>query len=347
MHILLVSDAWHPQINGVVRTLDTTRAIVEDKGHTFSRITPDQFRINLPMPMYQEIGLALFWPGAVSRRIKAIIREKGAIDAIHVATEGPLGMAARAFCQRNKIPFTTSFHTKLAEYINERTGIPARWLWRWLEWFHRPAQRVLVTNQGMADELAGFGIKHTHLWPRGVDLELFHPSKKPSTHVADLQRPVFVYVGRVAVEKNIESFLQLDLPGTKMIVGSGPSYDSLKAKYTDAVFTGPLHGDELAGAYADSDVFVFPSKTDTFGLVLLESCAAGTPVAAFPVTGPKDVITDPAVGTLSEDLQAACLRSLELSSEAARTYAEGFSWDAATQTFLDALERTSVTGNED
>lgn len=346
MHILLVSDAWYPQINGVVRTLDTTRKIVEEKGHTFSRITPDMFDVNMPMPMYQEIGLALFWPGEVSRRIKKVIEEKGAIDAIHVATEGPLGMAARAFCQRNKVPFTTSFHTKLAEYINERTGVPAEWLWRWLEWFHRPAQRVLVTNKGMADELAGFGIKHTHLWPRGVDLEQFHPSKKPSSHAADLARPIFVYVGRVAVEKNIESFLNLDLPGTKMVVGSGPSLDSLKTKFTDAVFTGPLHGDELAAAYADADVFVFPSKTDTFGLVLLEACAAGTPVAAYPVTGPKDVITDPKAGTLREDLHEACMTSLDLKSEDARSYAENFSWEAATDTFIEALERTSVTGNE-
>jgi len=345
VHILLVSDAWAPQINGVVRTLETTVNTLHDMGHKVTPIVPSAFP-TFPLPGYDEIKMSLFWPGEVARRIKKIMEVEGPIDAIHIATEGTLGWAARAFCIRNKIPYTTSFHTKLPEYVNKRIHTPISWGWAFMKLFHQPAQRVLTTTPGMSAELHEWGINHTHLWPRGVDLEWFHPSKAPCADYADLPRPIFVYVGRVAVEKNIEAFLDLDLPGSKVVVGSGPSLDDLKAKYSDVTFTGPKSGDDLASAYADADVFVFASKTDTYGLVLLEACAAGTPVAAYPVTGPIDVLKDPTAGALDEDLQTACLKALELKSEDARRYAEGFSWERATEEFLKALEVTTLTGNE-
>ena len=345
MHILLVTDAWAPQINGVVRTLETTVDTLHDMGHKVTPIAPKDF-VTFPLPGYSEIKMSLFWPGAVARRIKRIMQDEGPIDAIHIATEGTLGWAARAFCIRNKIPYTTSFHTKLPEYVNKRIFVPISWGWALMRLFHKPAQKVLTTTPGMSAELNEWGIMQTHLWPRGVDLDWFHPDKAPCADYADLPRPIWVYVGRVAVEKNLEAYLDLDLPGTKVVVGSGPSLEDLKVKYPDAVFTGPKSGDDLAAAYADADVFVFASKTDTYGLVLLEACAAGTPVAAYPVTGPIDVLKDESAGILDEDLKTACMKALELKSEDARTYALGFSWHAATEEFLKALEVTTLTGNE-
>lgn len=345
MHILLVSDAWAPQINGVVRTLENTVDALHSMDHKVTPIVPGDF-FTVPLPGYNEIKIPLFWPGEVARRIKKVMATEGPIDAVHIPVEGPLGLAARSFCIRNKIPYTTSLHTKFPEYVNERIHIPVSWGWAYMKFFHQPAQRVLTTTPGMSAELHKWGIEHTHIWPRGVDLEWFHPSKAPCADYIDLPRPIFVHVGRVAVEKNIEAFLNLDLPGSKVVVGSGPSLDELKAKYVDVLFTGPKEGDDLASAYADADVFVLASKTETYGLVLLEACAAGTVVAAYPVTGPIDVMKDPRAGVLDEDLRTACLKALELKSADARRYAESFSWQRATEEFIKALEVTNLTGNE-
>jgi glycosyltransferase involved in cell wall biosynthesis len=329
--ILIVSDAWKPQVNGVVRTLSTIAGELSAMGHTVEVVGPDRFP-TLPCPTYPDIRLSLF-PG---RRLARII-EAFAPDALHIATEGPLGLAARRWAVRRGCAFTTAFHTRFPEYVNARIGIPPGWLYAWLRRFHGAGQGIMVATASLREELAARGFSRIRNWSRGVDLDLFTPA--PREAWAGLPRPIFIYVGRVAVEKNIRAFLALDLPGSKVVVGGGPQLASLKRDFPSVHFAGPKFGADLARAYAGADVFVFPSLTDTFGLVILESLACGTPVAAFPVTGPKDVLAEASgvVGAVDTDLRAAAMNALGASRVAARAHAERFSWQTCAETFLSHL----------
>jgi glycosyltransferase involved in cell wall biosynthesis len=328
MRILIVSDAWLPQVNGVVRTLDHLRRELAALGHAAEVIGPDRFA-TVPCPTYPEIPLAIL-PGA---RLRTMIAEF-APDAIHIATEGPLGWSARRFCRSRGLPFTTSFHTKFPDYVHARFRVPTRWSYALMRRFHRPSSGVMVATASLAATLSGHGFANLRRWTRGVDTALFRPRPK---RVFAAPRPIFLFVGRVAVEKNIEAFLALDLPGTKVVIGDGPLRPQLERRYRAAVFTGYKSGEDLAEHVAAADVFVFPSRTDTFGLVLLEALASGVPVAAFPVTGPIDVVADPAVGCLDEDLAAAARAALGKSPARCRAYAETFSWRACAELFFANL----------
>jgi len=255
--------------------------------------------------------------------------------AIHISTEGPLGIAARKFCVRNKLPFTTAFHTRFPEYVEARTRIPARYTNQIMKWFHKPSKAIMTATKSLRDELREQGFKNVVTWTRGIDTKVFRP--RDEDMFASLPRPVFLNVGRVAVEKNIEAFLDLDLPGSKVVVGGGPQLEQLKKQYPDVLFAGVKEGDELARHYAAADVFVFPSLTDTFGLVLLEALACGVPVAAYPVTGPIDVIGRTPVGCLDYDLKHACLEALKIDQAGCREYALDYSWEACTQLFVENL----------
>ncbi|WP_448580285.1 glycosyltransferase family 4 protein [Thermaurantiacus sp.] len=327
MRLAVVSDAWAPQVNGVVRTLRTTLGLLEARGWDVLTITPDRFA-SLPCPTYPEIRLALASPGRVGRMIEAF----GA-DALHIATEGPLGLAARAFALRRGRAFTTSFHTRFPDYVAARLRISPAPGWRYLRWFHGPARRVLVATPSLARELAEQGLRQTRLWSRGVDLAQFRPGLPLPDAYRGLARPILLNVGRVAVEKNLEAFLSLDLPGSKVVVGDGPALASLRARYPDVLFLGALAGEALARAYAGADLFVFPSRTDTFGLVLVEAMASGLPVAAFPVPGPLDVVGDSGAGVLDEALGLAIAGALRIPRAAAVDHAQGFSWEAAASQF--------------
>ncbi len=328
MRLALVTDAWIPQVNGVVRTLGQTIREIEREGHEVVVISPADFR-TIPCPTYPEIRLSVFAGRAVHRRLAAL-----APDAVHIATEGPLGMAARNWCVRGGLPFTTAYHTQFPEYVRTRFPIPLAWSYAAVRWFHRRAARTLVTTPSMQQLLESRGLRNLALWGRGVDTDLFRPRDK---QWLDLPRPVWLYFGRVAVEKGVEDFLRLALPGTKLVVGDGPACKSLRRRYPDAVFAGYRHGEDLAAHIAASDVFVFPSRTDTFGLVLLEAMACGVPVAAYPVTGPIDVVVDGVTGILDEDLQRAALAALQLDPAACRAHALARSWAASTRQFLSAL----------
>jgi glycosyltransferase involved in cell wall biosynthesis len=296
--ILIVTDAWKPQVNGVVRTLSTVVEELRAMGHVVEVIGPDRFR-TFPCPTYPDIALALLPRRRLIRMVKAFHP-----DALHIATEGPLGQAARSWAKRTGFQFTTAFHTRFAEYVHARIGLPVRPIYAWMRRFHGAGQGTMVATQSLRDELVARGFRNIRAWSRGVDLTLF----KPEPHEAwDLPRPIFLYVGRVAVEKNIGAFLNLDLPGSKVVVGGGPQLASLQRDYPNVTFTGPRYGDALARAYAGADVFVFPSLTDTFGLVILEALACGTPVAAFPVTGPLDVLSGATarIGAVNADLPVA------------------------------------------
>ena len=328
--ILIVSDAWTPQVNGVVRTLRTVAQELRKMGKIVEVVGPERFR-TLPMPSYPEIRLSVL----PNRKLARIIEEFRP-DALHIATEGPLGMAARRYAIRYNMPFTTAFHTRFAEYLKARTGIPEFLSYAWLRRFHGAGSAVMVATQSLREELLTRGFKNVRPWSRGVDLDAFSPAVKESL---DLPRPVFLYVGRVAVEKNLRAFLALDLPGSKVVVGDGPQRAELQAEFPQAHFVGTRHGAALAAAYAGADVFVFPSKTDTFGLVVLEALASGLPVAAYPVTGPKDILAEAQkpVGALDEDLRQACLKALEIDRAACRPFAETYSWRACAERFLDNL----------
>ncbi len=328
--IAIVSDAWKPQMNGVVRTLTTTISMLEQWGHKVEVIGPDTY-LSVPCPTYPEIRLAVCAPGAVGRRIGEI-----APDAIHIATEGPLGLAARRYCVKRGVPFTTAYHTQFPDYISRRTGISATHFWRYIRWFHTPAERVMVATDSIRSELAARGIRHAHHWGRGVDLDCFTPDAPPPPEYAEIEGPILLYVGRVAVEKNLEAFLSCDYPGTKVVVGDGPQRRALEAQFPDARFLGKRFGRELAGCYAGADVFVFPSRTDTFGLVMIEALACGTPVAAFPVAGPNDIVTDK-VGALSEDLCRAIDAARYCDRADCARYGATFSWEEATRQFLAGL----------
>ena len=327
MRLLIVTDAWRPQVNGVVRTLERVASELVALGDAVDVIGPDRFR-NFAMPGYADIRLA-FRPRAGLRRMLDEARP----EALHIATEGPLGMAARAICAERRWRFTTSFHTRFAEYVTARTGIPPRMIWALLRRFHNSGSGTFAATPTLREELASRGFLHILPWTRGVDLSLFQDGARDAW--AGLPRPIFLYAGRVAVEKNISAFLDLELPGTKVVVGDGPQRASLQGRYPSAHFAGWRHGEELAHAYRGGDVMVFPSRTDTFGLVLLEAMACGTPVAAFPVMGPRDVVG--AGGVLDEDLRRACLAALDVPRSAARAQAERFSWPACAATFKEQL----------
>ena len=335
MKILLVTDAWHPQMNGVVRTLDTTVEILRARGHVVEVIAPSDGYFTLPLPTYPDIRLAPFAGRDVRRRMIAF-----APEAVHIATEGPLGQIARRLCLRWGMPFTTSYHTKFPEYIKARLPVvPLAATYRFVREFHNAGGRTMVTTPSMRDFLSTRGFEHLAVWARGVDTALFHPDKRraPDDVYAELARPIWVNVGRIAVEKNIEAFLDLDLPGTKVVVGKGPQEAELRRRYPGVVFAGPKFGDDLARHYADADVFVFPSLTDTFGLVIIEAMACGTPVAGYPVSGPVDIIPGSGAGALDNDLRAACLAAIELSREDARRHAEEYSWERVVDVFFDLL----------
>jgi glycosyltransferase involved in cell wall biosynthesis len=325
--ILVATDAWPPQVNGVVTALLNTIAGLRRHGHIVEVITPEGFR-TIPTPSYPEIPLALFPWRQVVRRIEAFRP-----DIIHVATEGPIGGAARKYCVKNGLRFTTAYHTSFPEYVHARIGLPIAWTSAWMRRFHAPAAAVLVATDAMKALLESRGFTNAAVCPLGVDLELFEPSHERFT---DLPRPVFTYVGRVAVEKDVGAFLRLELPGTKLVVGDGPERAKLERRFPDARFVGYKQGTELAMHYQRSDVFVFPSRTDTFGLVMLEAMACGVPVAALPVRGPLDVVQDPAAGVLDEDLQRAALRALDLGRGDGRRHAERFPWARTLERFMAA-----------
>jgi glycosyltransferase involved in cell wall biosynthesis len=340
MRIVIATDAWEPQVNGVVRTLTRTIAELRAMGHAVQVISPDMFP-TLPMPTYPEIKLAL---GAYEP-MQELFREFEP-EAIHIATEGPLGLAARRLCIEWKLPFTTSYHTRFPEYVSARLPVPTAAGYAYMKWFHKPSGRVMVATPTMRDELEKHGFRNISPWTRGVDTDLF---KMRPTQPGDdgwpmpkelegLPRPIFLNVGRVAVEKNIEAFVALDLPGSKVVVGDGPSREELAVQYPDVVFTGARFGEALAAYFAWADVFVFPSLTDTFGLVILEAMSAGTPVAAYPAPGPIDLIPGSGAGVCDADLKAACLECLNIDRLVVRAYADKFSWRAAAEEFLANLE---------
>lgn len=327
MNILIVSDAWLPQTNGVVTTMTQVIRLLEHGGHHVKVLHPALYR-NIPMPRYPEIRLVIH-----SKDFKRDV-EAFAPDAVHIVTEGPLGLRARALCLKKGWPFTTAFHTKFAEYANNRLPfIPVSWGYRYLRYFHRPAQNTLVSTQSLINELQNKGFEHLFKWNRGVDIELFHPKRRVAL---ELPSPIHLYVGRVSVEKNLPAFLNLELPGSKVVVGNGPALESFKQTYPKVHFRGKQTGETLAQTFASADVFVFPSKTDTYGLVMLEALAAGTPVAAYPVTGPVDVLTAES-GVMNEHLKTAIEGALKLDRNDCRRYASGFSWEKCAQTFLSAL----------
>jgi glycosyltransferase involved in cell wall biosynthesis len=329
MRIVIVSDAWLPQVNGVVRTLMRTMDELVSLGHQTQVVSPDLFR-SIPCPTYPEIRLALK-PG---RRLTRLI-DAFQPCAIHIATEGPLGVAARRYCMRRKLPFTTAFHTRFPEYVQARIGLPLSVGYAALRRFHAPSHGVMVSTESLEQDLAGRGFRRLKRWTRGVDTELFRFRDKS---FLDLPRPIYLYVGRVAVEKNIEAFLGLDLPGSKLVVGDGPRMAELARRHPKVHFAGPRQGEDLARHYAASDVFVFPSRTDTFGLVLLEALACGIPVAAYPVPGPLDVIDGAEVGFLEEDLASAARKALAIPAQRCRDYALQFSWRRSAEQFLANLQ---------
>jgi glycosyltransferase involved in cell wall biosynthesis len=340
VRIAIVTDAWSPQVNGVVRTLQSVRDELVRQGHDVLIVSPDLF-YSMPCPTYPEIRLAFASTGSVGRML-----EEFSPQAIHLATEGPVCLAARRWCLARDFPFTTAYHTQFPDYVAARTGVNPEWVWRYIRWFHSPAQSILASTASIADTLKAHGLTQIRHWGRGVDLSTFgDPVPDPAIRALaqDGKGPIQLYVGRVAIEKNIEAFLTATHPGTKVIVGDGPALASLKAKYSDAHFLGPKFGADLAAAYAAADVFVFPSKTDTFGLVMIEALACGTPVAAYPVTGPIDVLT-PETGAMHDDLDQAIAEALGRDRAACRAYGQGFTWAKSAYQFLHAL--VPVGGDE-
>jgi len=333
LRILIATDAGRPQVNGVVRTLEMTAAELNRAGHEVRFLTAHG-RFTLPCPTYPEIRLTL-----APRRAAVRALDEFRPDAVHIATEGPIGLAMRAECLKRGAAFTTAYHTRFPAYIHARFGLPEAWVYRYVRWFHRPSSAVMVTTASVEAELTAQGVRRLKRWSRGVDMDLFTPDAERTDLGAG---PNFLYVGRVATEKNIDAFLRLDLPGRKIVVGDGPERARLERAFPDTRFVGAQHGKDLAGYYASADVFVFPSRTDTFGLVLLEALASGLPVAAFPVAGPLDIIgTDP-VGVLSEDLGTAARACLTLDRTACRAHAARFSWSRSAAEFLNNLVRVEL-----
>ncbi|MCW3836393.1 glycosyltransferase family 4 protein [Sphingomonas canadensis] len=330
MRIAIITDAWEPQVNGVVRTLQAMRAELTKAGHEVLVISPDLF-YSLPCPTYPEIRLAVTRVASVGAMLEAF-----APQAIHLATEGPLCVAARRWCLRTSNPFTTAYHTQFPDYVSARSGVPAAWIWRYIKWFHGPSEAILASTPSIRQSLVDHGLTQVRNWGRGVDLDNFRPGLAPHPAMQGLQGPVQLYVGRVAVEKNLEAFLACRHPGTKVVVGDGPARAALEARYPQARFLGAMFGEELASAYAAADVFVFPSRTDTFGLVMIEALACGVPVAGYPVTGPVDVLTAE-TGAMDEDLDAAIAAALTRDRAACAAYGRTFTWRASASQFLHAL----------
>jgi 1,2-diacylglycerol 3-alpha-glucosyltransferase/glucuronosyltransferase len=340
VRIALATDAWHPQVNGVVRSLSMTVDQLRRLGHEVELIEPSAFQ-TIPCPTYPEIRLALGCGRAVARLL-----DKARPDSIHISTEGPIGWATRGWCLRNSRQFTTAFHTRFPDYLSIRTGIPTEWIWKMMRRFHGAAERTFAATATLSSELEAHGLRHVHHWPRGVDLDQFNPGVKPHPVIAKLPRPVLLNVGRVAVEKNIGAFLDLEIPGSKVVVGGGPALEKMKIQYPSVSFLGPKRGAELASTYAAADVFVFPSRTDTFGLVNIEALASGLPIAAYPVPGPLDILGPRdrgvhggkwPIGALDEDLAVAIERALKADRNAAIREARHYSWEACTQRFLGGL----------
>jgi glycosyltransferase involved in cell wall biosynthesis len=337
MRILLATDAWEPQVNGVVRTLTRIVAELRDIGDQVEVISPDQFP-SFPLPTYPEIKLAVGAYEKVQDKFKSFEPE-----AIHIATEGPIGLAARRICIEWKLPFTTSYHTRFPEYVSARLPVPLAAGYAYMKWFHKPSGRLMVATPTLRDELSRHGFRNLSQWSRGVDTEVFKPRTADAPDPYEgLKRPIFLNVGRVAVEKNIEAFVSLDLPGTKVVVGDGPQREELSQRYPEVVFVGAKFGAELSAYFAGADVFVFPSLTDTFGLVLLEAMASGTPVAAFSAPGPIDLIPGSGAGVVApgqaDGLREACMACLKLDRAAVRAFAEQFSWPACAEEFRRNLQ---------
>ncbi len=341
MRIAIATDAWMPQVNGVVRTLSTTVKHLLQRGHDVELITPQRF-LTVPMPGYSEIRLAVAPRFGARRALKEF-----APDIVHIATEGPIGWSARSWCLSQKTPFTSAFHTRFPDYASVRTGLSPERFWPIMRAFHRTSCAVLVATPSLQNELAARGIKQTRLWSRGVDTQLFHPRQPAHPRLSALPKPLFLSVGRVAKEKNLEAFLESKVAGTKVVVGDGPMLDELRARFPTVIFMGSLQGDELASAYAAADVMVFPSLTDTFGLVMIEALACGTPVAGFPIAGPLDIIgiegrgpnsdLATAIGALDSNLESAMAKALLCDREAAADYGRSFSWQNCTDQFEKAL----------
>ncbi|CAN5177026.1 glycosyltransferase family 1 protein [soil metagenome] len=326
IRLLIATDAWRPQVNGVVRSIERMAEELPCLGAKVAIMSPGMFR-TVPLPTYPEIRLALARPSTIGARVEAMEP-----DAIHIATEGPIGLAVRRWCLRNRRRFTTAYHSRFPEYVRKRFPVPLRFTYAMLRGFHNSGNGCMVSTRSLRRDLESRGFRNLMDWGRGVDAHLFRP--RPGASLG-LPKPVFLYVGRVAVEKNLDAFLGLDLPGSKVVVGDGPDLARLKARFPAAHFPGVKSGEVLAETYAAADVFVFPSRTDTFGMVLLEALACGVPVAAYPVAGPLDVIGDAPVGVLSEDLRAAALDALDVPRERCRTFALEHSWPASARQFID------------
>lgn len=346
MRLAIATDAWAPQVNGVVRTLNETISRLKSRDHDVEVIAPDRFT-TIACPGYPEIRLALA-PRFRLRKILGAFRP----DIVHISTEGPIGWSARAWCLKHNVPFTTAFHTRFPEYVAARTGLSPDLIWPIMRKFHNGSRVVLTATQSLRDELESRGIQPTQLWSRGIDHGLFHPGQALHPALQDIAKPILLSVGRVAVEKNLEAFLSADVPGTKVVVGDGPARAALEAQFPDAIFLGTRQGEELASIYASSDVFVFPSKTDTFGLVILEALACGTPVAGYPVHGPLDIIgteglgpngmLQKPIGCLNADLARAIEEALMLNRQDAARYGATFCWDACTDQFVNGITRKAT-----
>jgi glycosyltransferase involved in cell wall biosynthesis len=333
MRVLVATDAWHPQVNGVVRTLEQTAAALRPLGAEMVMLSPQRFR-TVPMPSYPQIRLALATPAQIERCI-----DEASPDAVHIATEGPIGFLARRACLARGMPFTTSYHTRFPEYLAARAPIPEGLSYAYLRRFHNAGAGTMISTRSMEADLTARGFRRLMRWSRGVDADLFRP--RPES-MFDLPRPIFLTVARVAKEKNLPAFLGLDLPGSKVVVGDGPAMKALSTQFPDAHFIGAMAPERLAIAYASADVFVFPSLTDTFGIVLLEAMASGLPVAAFPVPGPLDVVAGSGAGVLDDDLRHAALTCVDIDREACRAHALTYSWEASAAQFIDNIRRSVV-----
>jgi glycosyltransferase involved in cell wall biosynthesis len=338
MRVLIATDAWPPQVNGVVRTLTSLARTARSLGVDIEFLSPDGFP-TVPVPTYPGLRLAIPSRGRIARRVEQLRP-----DAIHIATEGPIGHAVRSYCRRQGRPFTTSYTTRFPEYIAARVSIPQSWIYAALRRFHAAATVMMVATPSLMSELSERGFSNLGMWTRGVDTQLFRPDRAIDT---GFRRPIFISVGRVAVEKNLDAFLSLDLPGTKIVIGKGPMEAELKRRFPDTKFLGQLENGNLAGHLAAADVFVFPSRTDTFGVVQLEALASGVPIAAFPVTGPKDVVGDHPVGVLNQDLRAACLGALQISRDTCRTFALSRSWENSARQFIGHVRKVAANGYRD
>ena len=338
MRVLIATDAWPPQVNGVVRTLTSLKRSARSLGVNIEFLSPEGFP-TVPVPTYPGLRLAV-----PSRRKIARLIEAAKPDAIHIATEGPIGHSVRAYCVRRGRPFTTSYTTRFPEYISARAPVPESWIYAALRRFHAAATVTMVATPSLMSELRERCFSNLGMWTRGVDTEQFRPDRAIDP---GFPRPVFITLGRVAVEKNLDAFLSLDLPGTKVVIGKGPKETELKRRFPQAKFLGQLENGTLAAHLAAADVFVFPSCTDTFGVVQLEALASGVPIAAFPVTGPKDVIADNPIGVLNQDLRAACLGALQISREACRAFALRHSWEKSARQFIQHVRKVAINGSRE